>query len=153
RPGYAFLLAFRPDGTVERVLPEKADEPPRRVEEFNYPLETRSGVAYRMEEGSGLCAFAVVASSKPLPAYEQWWSLKETHPWAHHPAPAELVWYDDGVDLETRTPRGPEERGSRAAHRKVPGKADIIALTDWLRRRPGVEAVTVVGFGVLPEEK
>jgi tRNA A-37 threonylcarbamoyl transferase component Bud32 len=152
RPGYAFVLAFRADGQVERVLPEKADEVPPRVEAFTYPFGKRRGVEYRMEEGIGLHAFAVVASSKPLPAYERWWWAKEKHPWARHPAPAELVWYDDGVELETRTPRS-VERGDRAAHRKVSGKADIIVLTDWLRKRPGVEAVTVVGFGVLPEEK
>jgi hypothetical protein len=148
RPGYAFVLAFRTDGKVERVLPRRKDERPPQAEEFTYPLSSRSKGDYAMTEGTGLHAFAVVASSKPLPAYDQWWPKQDTAPWAKLAAPDNLVWYDDGDELRTLTSRG-EERGSRAADRKVPGKAEIIELTDWLRQRAGVESVTVVGFGVM----
>jgi tRNA A-37 threonylcarbamoyl transferase component Bud32 len=71
QPAYAYLIAFRPDGIEEVCYPEKEDEPPPRTDRPRYPSVSR-GVNYGLNEGEGLQVFAVVVSSKPLPAYKEW---------------------------------------------------------------------------------
>lgn len=146
-PAYAFLIAFRPDGTDELCLPEKPDKEPPRTERLRFP--TTSENDYGLEEGTGLQAFAVVASSQPLPSFQQWWSSQGC-PWQKTEAPPDVVWRSlDGTQTEglIAVPSG------LRATREVPGKAPVARLTNWLKERPRVEAVAVLGFAVMPKEK
>ena len=147
RPAYAFLIAFRPDGTELVCFPEKEDEAPPRTDRLRYP--SASTHDYRLEEGVGLQAFALVVSSQPLPSFKEWWS-RQGCPWQKSEAPPDVVWRAyDGAEVEALTadPSGPR------APREVRGKASVARLADWLSKRPQVEAVVVLGFAVMPKDK
>ena len=95
-PAYSYVIAFRPDGTDELCDPGDQDTPPVQKQDPRYPPLAKSDDRYRLSEGSGLYAFAVVISRKPLPAYRQWKAQVGPMPW-----PAKLacepgvVWLDD----------------------------------------------------------
>ncbi len=61
-PAYSYLIAFRPDGTDELCDPEDEDTPPPRKHEPLYPPPAKSDERYRLSEGAGLYAFALVVS-------------------------------------------------------------------------------------------
>ncbi len=67
-PAYSYLIAFRPDGTDELCDPENEDTPPARKRQPAYPPPTKADVRYRLSEGAGLHAFALVVSRQPLPS-------------------------------------------------------------------------------------
>jgi hypothetical protein len=54
--------------------------------------------------------------------------------------------------VEALTANG-RDRGSRGKGQEAPGKSQVVAVADWLRQAPEVEAVAAVGFAVLPHEK
>jgi serine/threonine protein kinase len=150
RPAYAFVIAFRPDGTPEVCFPEKDDEPPPLTDRPRYPSES-TGFNYGLEEGAGLQAFALVVSSQPLPSFKDWWSQTQGCPWKKSAAPPNVVWRADGIeDVEALTA---DPEGQRAKGRQVEGKTPVAELAAWLRQTPGVEAVRVLGFAVMPKEK
>jgi hypothetical protein len=147
QPAYAFLIAFRPDGTQELCLPEKPDKPPTPTERLRFPPTSEND--YGLEEGAGLQAFAVVASSQPLPPFEQWWS-RQGCPWQRSEAPPDVVWRSwDGAPVEGLIADPSGARGTR----EVRGQAPVARLTKWLKARPQVEAVMVLGFAVMPKGK
>lgn len=149
RPAYAYLIAFRPDGKEELCFPEKEDGAPPLTDRPRYPSKLR-GVNYGLDEGTGLQVFALVVSSRPLPAYKVWRGRRAAFPWKNSRTPAGIVWYDDGDFVEARTADG-NDRGPRGKGREVAGKSQVVAVTDWLRQAgPEVEAVAAVGFAVLP---
>jgi hypothetical protein len=148
RPAYAYLIAYRPDGTEQLCFPEHDDKPPPFTDLPRYPSESR-GDQYGLDEGTGLMAFVLVASRRPLPAYRDWRKARDKSPWKHYEAPGGVVWYDDGSKVEARTPESHE----RGRGKKVPGQTPLVGLTDWLRKGRDVEAVVGVGFAVLPKEK
>jgi serine/threonine protein kinase len=141
QPAYAYLICFRPDGTEELCYPGSVDEPPPRTDQPRYPAPG-SEYAYGLNEGAGLEVLALVASSRPLPAYKAW-RPPGPSPWKHQPAVPGVVWWDDGAALEGLTELNPRGKG-----RRVPGRSALAELTDWLRRGPGVEAVAALGFAV-----
>jgi len=146
-PAYAFLIAFRPDGTEAVIFPEKDDEAPPRTDRPRFPSVSMDD--YVLEEGAGLQAFAVVASNQTLPSFQEWWS-RQGCPWKKSEAPPEVVWraYDgatvEGLTADPAGPRGPRE---------VQGKASVARLADWLSKCDRVEAVAVLGFAVLPKDQ
>ncbi len=148
QPAYAYLIAFRPDGTEEVCFPDSADEAPPLSDRPRFPSKSQVQ-EYGLDEGDGLEVFALVASSKPLPAYREWRSRLGASPWTREPALEGVVWRYDGSTVdglsESRT-----ERGQRKAEG---GRAAVVRLADWLRRAGGVEAVAAVGFAVLPTGK
>jgi hypothetical protein len=147
RPAYAFLIAFRPDGSEFRCLPEKEDERPPRTDRLRYPPAAKDD--YGLEEGAGLHAFAVVASSQPLPPWKEWWP-RQGSPWRKNETPPEGVWRAiNGTEVEELTADPSRSRGRK----EVPDKAAVQRLTDWLATRPQVETLGVLGFPVLPKEK
>jgi tRNA A-37 threonylcarbamoyl transferase component Bud32 len=145
RPAYAYLIAFRPDGTEELCFPENDRQPPERTDRPRYPSTSR-GVHYGLTEGQGLQAFAVVVSPRPLAAYQEWRQRRGTSPWKRFPAPPNVVWLDNGDMIAALRPG---EIGKRAMGKRVPGSMPIAELTDWLRSGNEGEAVTTIGFGVL----
>jgi len=149
RPAYAFLIAFRPDGTDEVCFPEKEDEAPPRTAQPKYPSVSQ-GVNYGLDEGAGLQAFALVVSSEPLPSYKEWWSQRRGCPWQKHAAPRGVVWRTGGLDdVEALTEDDPDGRRGKGV--AVQGKTPVAQLAAWLRRTPQVEALQVRGFAVMPK--
>jgi tRNA A-37 threonylcarbamoyl transferase component Bud32 len=148
RPAYAYLIAYRPDGTEELCFPEQEDQPPPRSDRPRYP-SVRRGEQYGLNEGTGLAVFAVVASSQPLPAYRDWRKQRGASPWKHDEARAGVVWYDNGASVDAQM----DEHRVRGKGQAVMGQTSLVRLTDWLWKAPDVEAVTAVGFAVLPKEQ
>jgi hypothetical protein len=145
RPAYAFLIAFRPDGSELLCLPEKEDEKPPQTDRFHFPPKRAEEES--LDEGTGLYAFAVVVSSQPLPPWKEWWS-RAGCPWQK--MPPDGVWRAfDSKDVEELTP-DPSLPRSR---KEVAAKAAVLGLAEWLSKRPQVEALEVLAFPVLPKEK
>jgi tRNA A-37 threonylcarbamoyl transferase component Bud32 len=150
RQVYAYLIAFRPDGTDEVCFPEKADQQPPATDRPAYPFESQD-VNYGLNEGEGLQVFAVVASSRPLPPYKAWRARRGALPWGKYATAEGVVWWDDGTELLPLTADDP--LGQRGQGQEIQGKTPLARLTAWLRQAPEVEAVAAVGFAVLPKAK
>jgi serine/threonine protein kinase len=138
RPSWAFLLSFRPDGVEELVFP---DARPR------YPGSSGARAKrYALNDGEGLQVFAVVVLHRPL-AYRDWKSRRGLAPWGRHTAPPDVVWWDDGAEIERLTAT------DRKKGKEVTGASRVAGLTDWLRKGPEVETAAALGFAVLPKGK
>jgi hypothetical protein len=61
------------------------------------------------------------------------------------------VLLDDGSMTDRLTEI--DQHGKRGAGKHPPDKQPLVALTDWLRQAPDVEAVTALAFAVLPKAK
>jgi serine/threonine protein kinase len=145
---YCYLIAYRPDGTEELCFPEKEDEAPPLTERPRYPLTT-TRFRYELNEGPGLCAFALVARSKPLPPYAEWRRQRGESPWTRSDALAGVVWRLDDTTLKAHTPEDPEARGKG---QEVKGVGTLPQLVEWLRQETAAEAVSAVAFAVRPRE-
>jgi hypothetical protein len=148
-PGYAFLIAFRPDGVVEICDPEDPAFPPARTSQPQYPPPAKTDDVYRLEDGTGLQAFALVVSKDPLPSFNAWRLKAGAARWkAGLAGLAGVVWRHDGQRMIPRSRTDPTgQRGKGAALR---GGVEVAALCDWLRAIPGIDAVEVVAFPVPP---
>jgi serine/threonine protein kinase len=149
-PAYAYLIAFRPDGTDELCDPDDEDTPPQKKPQPQYPPPTKSDERYRLSEGAGLCAFALVVSRQPLPSYREWKKRIGPIAWAAKlPYDPGIVWRDDDQGLqpllayETAGTRG---KGVTARESGAPAAK----LASWLRGLPGIDAVTLEAFPVEP---
>jgi hypothetical protein len=130
----------RPQDQEQFVPGNEADLPPEKCRRIN--PESR----LRLDDGVGLQAFAVVASRQPLPAYAQWRKERPRLPWERMPATSGVVWQSDGGPV-----LGVYDPGmQRATEEKLNDKALIGMLARRLKRMPGVEAVSVMGFAVDP---
>src|SRR5262249_22159939 len=92
----------------------------------------------------GMQAFAVVASSRPLPSFEAWQKKRGPVSWRRHAA-SEGGWKGNGEKVTPLTP-DTRMRGRRA---RAPASVEL-ALT-WLCRslhKAEVETVEVIAFGV-----
>ncbi len=149
-PAYAYLIAFRPDGIDDICDPNDPGERPGKNSSPHYPPATRTDRVYRLEDGAGLQAFALVVSRSPLPPYSEWKKQHGQAPWKKaSTGPAGVVWWHDGqwlVPLRTGEMAG--QRGKDA-----PIRGDIRAVSDlaaWPGAIPGVDAVAVKAFPVPP---
>ncbi len=149
-PDYAFLIAFRPDGTDELCDPDDEDTPPHRKQQPLYPPPTKSDERYRLSEGSGLCAFALVVSRPPLPPYREWKRRIGPLPWAAKlPCEPGVVWHDDDQGLQPLL--ADDVNGTRGKGVKARGSGEPAAkLAIWLREQPGIDVVTLEAFPVEP---
>jgi predicted Ser/Thr protein kinase len=147
-PAYAYLIAFRPDGVDEICDPEDPEAIPPKADRPSYPPETRVDLVYRLDNGAGLYAFAVVASRAPLPSYRQWRDQQGSSPWSKGLTGAPgVVWWHDGARLHPLT--AGDAAGQRGQGATIRGGGDAVAkLVAWLRARPGVDAVAVKAFPV-----
>jgi hypothetical protein len=156
RPGYAYLLAFLPDGEIELCWPEREDQPPGRTDRPSYPSEsTPADVRYGLTEGTGWCVFAVLASDEPLPAYRDYiaqhklvWSPPHDVVEDFDTAP---VWWYDGEKLDRLAPpiavRGKGDTAFRVA------SDEIVRITKSFRAAPQAQTIAAKGFYVGPELK
>jgi serine/threonine protein kinase len=158
KPGYAYVLVFRPDGVVELCFPESESEVPPLTDRPLYPSVSRD-VNYGLNEGTGLWVAAVVASEQPLPAYKDWRRDHGAPPWnptAHRdePTPDDRVWYDDGEWLQVLTAggvtRGP--RGKGQASRDQAQRSAVVGITNWLKSAARTDTAAAAGFTVVTED-
>src|SRR5262249_54758638 len=145
---YCYLIAYRPDGTEELCFPEQEDEAPPLTERPRYPFTT-PWLRYELNEGPGLCAFVLVARSKPLPPYAEWRRQRGASPWARSDALAGVVWRLDDTTLRGHTPEDPEARGKG---QEVRGVGELPRLVEWLKQGTEAEAVAAVAFAVQPRK-
>lgn len=150
---YAYLIAFRPDGAEELCFPESEDEPPPLTDRPRYPfLPASRGKRFALEEEVGLEVFAVVVSEHPLPSYRTWREKRGKAPWDKNQAtPPGIVFRDDGTVLDALS--ADDSEVSRGKGRRVTGQDAVVALTNWLRQAPDVDAVSALGFAVVPKSK
>jgi hypothetical protein len=150
-PVYFFLLAFNPDGEEQLCWPTDPRQPPERQDRLDYPQG--DDMYFRLNDGEGLQAFVLLASRRPLPAYEAWKAQRPVPVWRKLSAKAGAAWRGDGQSLQ-RVTRGGDERGE-PVKLKLP-RADTVAeetlveLGKQLRQAPGIEALAVAAFAVLP---
>jgi hypothetical protein len=149
-PAFSYLIAFRPDGTDELCDPESEDLRPARKQQPRYPPPTKSDERYRLSEGAGLHAFALVVSREPLPPYRAWKKEQGPMPWAARlPCEPGVVWRDDDQGLQPLLANDPT--GTRGKGVKARGSGEPAGkLASWLRGLPGVNAVTLEAFSVGP---
>jgi hypothetical protein len=148
-PGYAFLIALRPDGIVEVCDPDDPAVSPAKTLHPQYPPPTKTGEVYRLEDGTGLQAFALVVSRNPLPSFDAWRRKVGAPPWkAGLTGPSGVVWRHDGRWPSPGVRRDPN--GRRSKGKALRGGAEVAALGDWLEAIPGIDGVEVVAFPVLP---
>jgi serine/threonine protein kinase len=143
-PVYAFLLAFNPDGKEQLCIPRARSQQPARQDR----LQLGGSDAFPLNDGIGLQAFVVVASRQPLPAYAEWAAQRPAVSWRTVPAKEGAVWRGDGERLKPVTRRG-DDRGEIV---QLEGVAPLAELGRTLRGSPGVEAVAVEAFAVLPKQ-
>jgi hypothetical protein len=149
-PAYSYLIAFRPDGTDQLCDPEDEDAPPIRKSQPQYPPPSRSDERYRLSEGAGLHAFALVVSHTPLPPYREWKRRHGPMPWTAglHGSPG-VVWRDDTLGLQPLL--ADDTSGTRGKGAKGRDSGEPAAkLSKWLRGIPGVDAVVLEAFPVEP---
>ncbi len=149
-PAYSFLIAFRPDGTDQLCDPDDDDLRPPRKHQPHYPPLAKSDERYRLSEGAGLYAFALVVSRQPLPPYREWKNQHGPMPWATKLAcDPGVVWRDDDQGLQPFLADDPA--GTRGKGVKAHGSGGPAAkLASWLRGLPGVDVVTLEAFPVEP---
>jgi len=149
-PAYSYLIAFRPDGTDELCDPDDDDLPPPKKKAPLYPPLAKSDERYRLSEGAGLHAFALVVSRQPLPPYREWRKQHGPMPWvAKLPCDPGVVWRDDDQGLQPLLADDPA--GTRGKGVKARGSGGPAAkLASWLRGLPGVDTVTLEAFPVEP---
>ena len=149
-PAYCYLIAFRPDGVDEVFQPKDPETPPQKTRSPSYPPESRPDLVYRLAEGTGLQAFALVVSRAPLPPYREWKARRGSPPWQKglSAAPGVVWWYDGrrlssltGADLKSQRGQGATVRGGGTA---------LAELASWLKADPGVDAVAIKAFPVPP---
>jgi hypothetical protein len=149
-PAYAYLIAFQPDGVDEVCDPEDPGARPGPDRHPRYPPAEQTWAVYRLDNGPGLQAFALVASRAPLPPYREWRQAHGPPPWrgglSGQPG---VVWWHDGQWLTPLTADDPSGRRGKAA--TIRGGGDVVAeLAEWLGAVPGIEAVAVKAFPVPP---
>jgi hypothetical protein len=144
-PAYTYLIAFnpadKPESQEQYVPKSEAERPPEKRDRLD--PDTR----LTMDDGVGLQAFAVVASRQPLPAYTQWLQRRPPLPWERIREPSKAVWVSDGEGIRRRL-----DGLDRATEEPSPDKALVRKLGRALKGIPGIEAVSVVGFAVVPAE-
>jgi hypothetical protein len=148
-PAYCYLIAFRPDGTDDICFPEKEDEVPPLTDRPRYP-SVSVGVSYGLDEGTGLHAFVLVASARPLPSYAEWRGKQGASPWKKSAAQAGVVWRLEGALPRAYTADDPD--GTRGKGQEVRGVEGLAPVVNWLRQRLDVEAVAAVAFAVQERE-
>jgi len=137
RPGYCFLIAFNPDGKDQLCYPSDPAEPPAKITELDYPRDQTH--YFPLTDGVGLQVFVLVVSWQPLPAYRDW---RGQAPWRKLPAADDDIWQYDGRRFNYRGQLRAPERERQGA------PAALQELIDFVKARPGVEAVQALAFPV-----
>jgi hypothetical protein len=148
RPAYAYLIALNADGKDQLCLPAggRSPGPPRR--ELDFPEDPKD--YFGLTDGAGVQAFVLVASDRPLPAYEAWKSqLPGGLAWS--PPVGDTLWTYDGPPASDPARRRGRVRGEIVRRQAAPEA--LVSLCDRLRQSPGVAAVHAVAFPVKTDQE
>ncbi len=141
-PAYAILIAFNADGSEQQLWPPPG-EAGGPVERIKFPdgVGPKGGplVLYLNDEPrGGLQAFAVVASRKPLPPYEEWKKARGPVKWSR--LTGHLIPY--AADTDGVAPILEGRRVERSQVGELGQGPDLLPLCRALKSG-GVEAVAV----------
>ncbi len=151
RPGYCYLIIFRPDGKAEVLFPQDENEVPELTEKPVYPPK-HSDHRYFLDEAEkpGLWMVAAFVSEKPLPSFAEWRKALAGNPWKPVADPVQnLVAMHDGVLPDIHGPglSGGGNRASQPSRDKL--KTTVSAMIQWFESQ-GASATSAVGFPVEP---
>jgi serine/threonine protein kinase len=141
-PGYCYLIALNPDGSVQLCPKAQENTPPSVQSEIVYPADPEG--YYGLTEGTGLHAFVVVASRKPLPAFDSW-PARTGLPW--NSTSSGGAWRFDGQHFVYL---GSPDRSERRIPATAP--APFADVCRYLSELPEVHMVQAMAFPVLPAE-
>ncbi len=151
RPAYAYLIALNPDGKDQLCRARRAAGPrtaPRR--ELDFPEDPRD--YFSLTDGVGVQAFVLVASDRPLPAYDAWKAqLPGGLAWSPPADFGDALWTYDGPPTSDPARRRGQVRGEIVRRQAAPEA--LTTLCDRLRESPGVAAVRAVAFPVKPDQE
>jgi len=146
RPGFAYLIAFRPDGAIELCYPNDDFTQPPLSETAAYPFlpEDRNN-GYGLSEAPGLWTFVAVVSDIELPTFDKW---RKQHPLPEMKGAVGVVGVvlvDDGTEIDQFTTLG-LKRGTRGKGEAIPGQADIEKVGNALNHASPRPLFRVVGI-------
>jgi hypothetical protein len=148
RPAYAHLIALNPDGTIQFCAPAGGTVPGSPRPELDFPEDPRD--YFGLTDGVGLQAFVVVASNRPLPAYESW-KAQVPGGLAWSRVDREGFWTYDSAAPSDAARLGGQLRGEIVRRESAPEA--LVSLCDRLRQTPGVALVRAVTFPVKPNKE
>ncbi len=151
--GCLYLIGFNFNGQEQLLWPvDETGKPdqnkvPEPVTRLRYPAGDVRLYLEETDQGSGLQAYAAVASRRPLPAWRAWRKERRNLAWRALPA-GETVWQ---ADARASYPVLPNQGADRGSLKEAPGVPPLAALCRALLEG-GAEAVEVVAFPVRPKE-
>lgn len=138
---YCYLIAFNSDGEDQLCYPKDDQDEgivPAKTIQFVYP--TSPTRYFGLDDSTGLQAFVLLVSLRPLPDYEEWRSQVGAAPWKK--VGADSVWRFDG-HLFTRLDG---QRGNERDRGCVPQA--FADLCSFLKNRPHVAAIHAIAFPI-----
>jgi serine/threonine protein kinase len=178
-PLHCYLIAYNPDGKEQLLWPRRPDgkgdedKAPQALANLRYPPGTES--YYTMNDGVGMQAFVLVASSKPLPAFKDWKKHTGAAPWRAFQAKGIWQYDGQGFALLPRM-RGTEHRRETLVHNVPEATAfflqtppagltsvpwalyyggppkPLLDLCEFYREAAGIETMEVFAFPVQKKE-
>ena len=148
RPAHGYLIALNTNGKDQLCRPVANRSPNTPGRELEFPQDPKD--YFGLTDGAGVQAFVLVASDRPLPAYDAWKS-QVPGGLAWSPPASDDVWtYDDPPASDPARRRG-QVRGDIVRREAAP--EGLVTLCDRLRKSPGVSAVHAVAFPVKAEQE
>jgi serine/threonine protein kinase len=152
--GYAYLIALHPNGQLQLYYPDREDKVPPQVSQIECPTQT-SGDGYQntlpLIDGTGLQAFVLVASGRPLRPYRDWIKdLKGSLRWRPSEADADGVWRCDGAGSFKRQDLTTTRSEARKSRMTAP--PTFVETCNLLAGRPEVKAIRAWAFPVRPAQ-
>jgi hypothetical protein len=153
KPGYCYLIGFNFNGEEQLLWPadEKGEaapgQKPAKVARLRYPPgNIKLALEEKDDEVGGLQVYAVVASRRPLPAYQEWRNSRGTVAWRKFQE-FKGVWQADPLGAYP-VKAGQADRGRLWKDASGPPLAELCQAL----RVGGVTAVEAVAFPVRAKE-
>jgi serine/threonine protein kinase len=139
-PAYCYLIALNPDGQIQLCDPSEEASAPAQTDQITCPLGNKY---FPLNDGTGLQAFVLLASRRPLPPFDQW-DGRAGLPWKSVQAKDAGVWEFDGGTFE------PRDSGRRGQPREGPGAPrPFEEVCKYVAKLPGIHAVRAIAFPVV----
>jgi len=152
-PGYAYLIALHPNGDFQRYYPDSDDTPPPLASLIVSPAQTDDAkyqVTCPLTDGTGLQAFVLIVSDRPLPPYRDWIKgLGMALHWQPSGSDAEGVWQFDGRLFRRLDPL-PPMTPSDARRSSTTAPPTFANTCKFLAGRPEVKTIQAWAFPVRP---